>query len=277
MTYLEELNEDQLKAEEKSMCFIIENGVLLRYDRSYRPSVVIPEEVKEICPWVFDLTIGLRQVKILGKIKHLDYTVFNECFDLINVDLPASVEVICSKTFRRGTKISAPKDSYADIYGRYLIEGTSKIIDGQIISKLIKLAKANKTEFIHFYPAKARVKIDGITLETALIYTDNERLQVKGIINGEEIDVTEFVFLQKLKEVLAYEYYDGENLEKPFDGMPYVCRGLNLIISVACESDLCPQELLKDTVMQHRIFNLIAVAWGWGFENYEEEKKFIGT
>ena len=232
--------------------------------------LIIAEDVCEIPARAFRHFYGTKKVKILGNIKYLDSTVFEGFYELEEICLPKSLEIIASRVASHAKKVYAQEDSYVDIWGRYLTsERPLKTVDESIIQKIFAISKGKR--LIQNVPAKAHVEIDGITLETALLYTDDKDMQVKGIINGEEIDIIEPIFLQRLKEVIAYEYFDVEvfidGLKKPFDSLAYIYKGLNLIFTLSCESNLAPKEILNDTVMQHRIFNLIAVAWSWGHDD----------
>lgn len=232
--------------------------------------LIIAEDVWEIPARALRHFYGTKKVKILGNMKYLDSTMFDGFYELEEICLPKSLEIIASSVASHVKKVYAPKDSYADIWGRYLTsERPLKTVDESIIQKMFAISKGKR--LIQNVPAKAHVEIDGITLETALLYTDDKDMQVKGIINGEEIDIIDPIFLQRLKEVIAYEYFDVEvfidGLKKPFDALPYIYKGLNFIFTLSCESNLTPKEILNDTVMQHRMFNLIAVAWSWGYDD----------
>ena len=240
-----------------------------RYNRINE--LIVAEDVSEIPSRAFTLFLATKKIKILGELKRLDSTLFENCFELEEIYLPKSLEVISTEAFFNGTRIYAPKDSYADIYGRYLTSGVVKTVDDDIIQRIFSMVQGK--ELIHDIPAKAHIEIDGITLETAMIYAKDESLNVKCIFNGEETNITDPSFIQRLKEVAAYEYYNGENLESALDCLLYVCKGLNLLFSISCKNALSLNALLNDVVMRHRIFNLIAVALGWGFDSWTEKEK----
>lgn len=89
-----------------SVNFVIENGVLIKYN-GWQTYVVIPEEVTEIGYSAFENNTTMMYVEIPDSVKKIGAYAFSGCSELRCVDIPDSVEEIGDYAFNKCIKLSS--------------------------------------------------------------------------------------------------------------------------------------------------------------------------
>lgn len=82
------------------MSFIIENGILMKYEKDNNESdVIIPDVVKEIGSNAFSYCQNLKSVIIPDTVIHIRSGAFSYCRNLVSINIPSGVTRISTYTF----------------------------------------------------------------------------------------------------------------------------------------------------------------------------------
>ena len=114
----------------ESKDFIIENGVLKKYVGCEK-SIVVPEGVVEIAPYVFLGNKNLTGVKLPQSLVKIGNGAFFDCVNLESIELPSNLRVIDEKSFWGCARLKALElPSTLEKIGKYAFwecEGLEKI------------------------------------------------------------------------------------------------------------------------------------------------------
>lgn len=81
--------------------FIIDDGLLRKYDGEPIVNLVIPEEAQRICMNAFSNWRELETVTFHNKLEKIDHYAFQTCIKLTEVKIPGSVEIIDTGAFQK--------------------------------------------------------------------------------------------------------------------------------------------------------------------------------